>query len=120
MGFYQFFIRILIRTNEIIRKQKVPLNIFMISKPSLFNVHPHCFKRSSMPNVRVNLFPSLMKIERKGCIIDEVFGCCKILGVILTLICNNRYSWRSEEHTSELQSRFDLVCRLLLEKKKID
>src|SRR5699024_12749584 len=31
-----------------------------------------------------------------------------------------RYSFRrrSEEHTSELQSRFDLVCRLLLEKKK--
>src|SRR5699024_11957583 len=27
-------------------------------------------------------------------------------------------SARSEEHTSELQSRFDLVCRLLLEKKK--
>src|SRR5438067_10600438 len=27
---------------------------------------------------------------------------------------------RSEEHTSELQSRFDLVCRLLLEKKKED
>src|SRR5699024_12112193 len=33
-----------------------------------------------------------------------------------------RHQWleaqRSEEHTSELQSRFDLVCRLLLEKKK--
>src|SRR5437868_11939019 len=28
--------------------------------------------------------------------------------------------FRSEEHTSELQSRFDLVCRLLLEKKKKD
>src|SRR5437868_14782828 len=27
--------------------------------------------------------------------------------------------FRSEEHTSELQSRFDLVCRLLLEKKNI-
>src|SRR2546421_9630299 len=27
---------------------------------------------------------------------------------------------RSEEHTSELQSRSDLVCRLLLEKKKND
>src|SRR2546428_5813679 len=27
---------------------------------------------------------------------------------------------RSEEHTSELQSRSDLVCRLLLEKKKAD
>src|SRR5437868_12622915 len=30
-----------------------------------------------------------------------------------------RRGTRSEEHTSELQSRFDLVCRLLLEKKKI-
>src|SRR5690554_5974250 len=29
-----------------------------------------------------------------------------------------RPSWRSEEHTSELQSRPHLVCRLLLEKKK--
>src|SRR5207249_12049055 len=29
-----------------------------------------------------------------------------------------RAETRSEEHTSELQSRFDLVCRLLLEKKK--
>src|SRR5699024_11454159 len=29
-----------------------------------------------------------------------------------------RRMFRSEEHTSELQSRFDLVCRLLLEKKK--
>src|SRR5699024_12872208 len=27
-------------------------------------------------------------------------------------------TYRSEEHTSELQTRFDLVCRLLLEKKK--
>src|SRR5690349_23636506 len=28
------------------------------------------------------------------------------------------FTYRSEEHTSELQSRRDLVCRLLLEKKK--
>src|SRR5437868_11547825 len=38
----------------------------------------------------------------------------------LKLICERHgisFS-RSEEHTSELQSRFDLVCRLLLEKKK--
>src|SRR5699024_12879483 len=37
-------------------------------------------------------------------------------------IVNGSLRWnstRSEEHTSELQSRFDLVCRLLLEKKKI-
>src|SRR5207249_5465257 len=36
-----------------------------------------------------------------------------------TWICLDLFSsLRSEEHTSELQSRFDLVCRLLLEKKK--
>src|SRR5699024_12249799 len=33
------------------------------------------------------------------------------------LLRAGRSSCRSEEHTSELQSRFDLVCRLLLEKK---
>src|SRR2546428_7005393 len=47
-----------------------------------------------------------------------------------TMTCSRRYrsasAWgssrvlRSEEHTSELQSRSDLVCRLLLEKKKND
>src|SRR5699024_12577888 len=34
------------------------------------------------------------------------------------LLKNSPTKLRSEEHTSELQSRFDLVCRLLLEKKK--
>src|SRR2546421_7876694 len=33
---------------------------------------------------------------------------------------NSQAEHRSEEHTSELQSRSDLVCRLLLEKKKKD
>src|SRR5690554_7109384 len=42
-------------------------------------------------------------------------------GVIGNVFDNNRngiYLCRSEEHTSELQSRPHLVCRLLLEKKK--
>src|SRR5690606_41910821 len=42
-------------------------------------------------------------------------------GARLTRICNIKYHGRlvrSEEHTSELQSRENLVCRLLLEKKK--
>src|SRR5206468_10402277 len=37
----------------------------------------------------------------------------------LCMSCGYRSTGRSEEHTSELQSRSDLVCRLLLEKKKI-
>src|SRR2546430_7883113 len=39
-----------------------------------------------------------------------------INGAILIRICNER----SEEHTSELQSQSNLVCRLLLEKKNIE
>src|SRR5206468_11419959 len=35
-----------------------------------------------------------------------------------TMTSSLSYLGRSEEHTSELQSRSDLVCRLLLEKKK--
>src|SRR5438105_2227105 len=44
----------------------------------------------SRPDLRAGIFPSRAILER----------------------------YRSEEHTSELQSRVDLVCRLLLEKKK--
>src|SRR3712207_6928739 len=39
-------------------------------------------------------------------------------GAARTVRCKRRLQVRSEEHTSELQSRQYLVCRLLLEKKK--
>src|SRR5699024_2138002 len=61
-----------------------------------------------------NMTPKLTSFAAGG-------GCaCKIPAgqlesAIAGLIGNDD---RSEEHTSELQSRFDLVCRLLLEKKK--
>src|SRR5699024_12656534 len=45
----------------------------------------------------------------------EGLNLASILDLPVIFVCENR----SEEHTSELQSRFDLVCRLLLEKKKI-
>src|SRR5699024_11253590 len=40
-----------------------------------------------------------------------------LLGTFSVLEFDVLFLPRSEEHTSELQSRFDLVCRLLLEKK---
>src|SRR5699024_11836802 len=44
----------------------------------------------------------------------------KLLKIAMDAIYEaNNYPLRSEEHTSELQSRFDLVCRLLLAKKNI-
>src|SRR5688572_31643203 len=43
----------------------------------------------------------------------EVFGPFSSCSITLTMV-----GWRSEEHTSELQSQSNLVCRLLLEKKK--
>src|SRR2546422_8329887 len=37
--------------------------------------------------------------------------------ILVRLFREKMAEWRSEEHTSELQSRLHLVCRLLLEKK---
>src|SRR6266849_844809 len=47
----------------------------------------------------------------------EVIGHQRLAAYYLTNLLGNPFE-RSEEHTSELQSRVDLVCRLLLEKKK--
>src|SRR5690606_41268607 len=41
-----------------------------------------------------------------------------LIGTELQAILDGKRTLRSEEHTSELQSRENLVCRLLLEKKK--
>src|SRR5699024_11280030 len=53
---------------------------------------------------RLQLGEQAVKIRNKGRHL-----CCHTISLIGSL--------RSEEHTSELQSRFDLVCRLLLEKQ---
>src|SRR5207237_1548702 len=49
-----------------------------------------------------------------------VMGCIFFLLVMVPSECSTTklLSIRSEEHTSELQSHLNLVCRLLLEKKK--
>src|SRR5207247_4401693 len=62
-------------------------------------------RASSSPTVRARLAPAGSTRGSSGGRARRV--CCKSLEL------------RSEEHTSELQSRVDLVCRLLLEKKKI-
>src|SRR5438105_11384220 len=60
---------------------------------------------------RSTLFPytTLFRSERFAGVVREESYRCKERGRLAR--------GRSEEHTSELQSRVDLVCRLLLEKK---
>src|SRR5437588_924994 len=48
---------------------------------------------------------------------EAIAGCCARLSADLLLLVSVPRLDRSEEHTSELQSHSDLVCRLLLEKK---
>src|SRR5436309_4864671 len=54
--------------------------------------------------------------------VHDSFGCVQpdhlVQGGVLEAQVHERHTARSEEHTSELQSRENLVCRLLLEKKK--
>src|SRR5438067_10503795 len=64
---------------------------------------------------RSTLFPYTTSSDLYGAAPDGTSG-CGIDGLAGT----GHTQPRSEENTSELQSRFDLVCRLLLEKKKND
>src|SRR2546422_2891933 len=69
-----------------------------------------CFKRL-MSNLRIWISACMT--------LSDFFGSlsCNILLNTVGTICQDS-PYRSEEHTSELQSRLHLVCRLLLEKKK--
>src|SRR5690606_39593160 len=59
----------------------------------------------------------LRSIFKGIAVVEQVLGAVLLfvlLGLTIALVLQRR----SEEHTSELQSRENLVCRLLLEKKK--
>src|SRR2546421_5423174 len=67
----------------------------------------------------VDRFETTAGIESDGA--QHIQGIGDAVGDALVLVSDGRVedvAERSEEHTSELQSRSDLVCRLLLEKKK--
>src|SRR2546429_5391025 len=49
---------------------------------------------------------------------ESAIGAAGLIAIYLPMHTATRLAARSEEHTSELQSRLHLVCRLLLEKKK--
>src|SRR5256885_5465491 len=70
----------------------------MIRRPPRSTLFPYTTLFRSLDRAAAVLAPRL-----EGPVVQETFG---------------GRAWRSEEHTSELQSPCNLVCRLLLEKKK--
>src|SRR5699024_12107968 len=74
-----------------------------------------CYRNNMMTYKDLDIYSSklatLLKDTSQPLVIYGHMSPFMIVGMIAS---------RSEEHTSELQSRFDLVCRLLLEKKKSD
>src|SRR5436190_20162017 len=82
------------------------------------------FKENTIAEEKNILFPKAFII---GCfqVLSVLFpglsrSAATIVGGMSQKLTRNLLAHRSEEHTSELQSHSDLVCRLLLEKKKND
>src|SRR5699024_11832795 len=95
----------------------LPINIYKEVKTK-FLLKPIFIKSSKKQS---NPKPTKTNVNNQNSTfkISSVLNKLKITNVINTpiTIIKPPIVGRSEEHTSELQSRFDLVCRLLLEKK---
>src|SRR2546430_9132364 len=93
----------------------------MIRRPPRSTLFPYTtlFRSQFLPpninfresELRLNIVANDARDARFDCAISNSFG---FGGTNATIVL------RSEEHTSELQSQSNLVCRLLLEKKKIN
>src|SRR5207248_10195532 len=92
----------------------------LLCRPPLSTLFPYTTLFRSSPRQRAARLASSTHIVFKHGFIRQ------FLWHVLRLWWRGRLRWRwlrrrvrrSEEHTSELQSPYDLVCRLLLEKKK--
>src|SRR2546422_11055114 len=80
----------------------------MIRRPPRSTLFPYTTLFRSLARQRQTLTDL---VTRRQLIEDQIESC-------VLAMQNVRFDLRSEEHTSELQSRLHLVCRLLLEKKK--
>src|SRR5690606_41437598 len=90
-----------------------------------YHLYLHSFPTRRSSDLFLN--STLSKSQQKTVKTDLLEGRTKMLYVApetltkqenITFFSDINISFRSEEHTSELQSRENLVCRLLLEKKK--
>src|SRR2546426_1658549 len=88
----------------------------MIRRPPRSTLFPYTtlFRSDIVPVATFLLHGGAAKLEWSP--VDPAWQTLGVIGERLGLVWGGR--WRSEEHTSELQSPCNLVCRLLLEKKK--
>src|SRR5436190_18675345 len=86
--------------------QPVRLVLFVMLPPPTSTLFPYTTLFRSMNRSRASSFPSIRKMQKR-----RRRSCASTVLLFSSL-------GRSEEHTSELQSHSELVCRLLLEKKK--
>src|SRR5207253_11164363 len=89
--------------------------LLTLPRPPISTLFPYTtLFRSLLEPVEVECFLSSEVVEWVVCVEPVAFGIDREVGNF----CELGRKSRSEEHTSELQSRGHLVCRLLLEKKK--
>src|SRR5699024_12565299 len=102
----------------------------LLPRPPIFTLFPYTtlFRSKSAGYLLYSHTPGFGTGRRETPILQSFGRCiCHEVSEVLQTVSQTRICWlysqskalflRSEEHTSELQSRFDLVCRLLLEKK---
>src|SRR5207249_7398175 len=84
-------------------------------RPNPAILHPGCPHSRRTGRGTVRGWP--VQLPSKSIVALSLCEFAERVAVLLHDFAGNLHLLRSEEHTSELQSRFDIVCRLLLEKK---
>src|SRR5699024_7948081 len=110
--------------------QKDPLSVIegmTISAYCCDAKYGYIYIRGEYGKIRAEFVEAVENARKKGYLGENILGVegfdfdIKVVSGAGAYVCGENSallnSIRSEEHTSELQSRFDLVCRLLLEKK---
>src|SRR3712207_8846366 len=97
--------------------------LIVISTVSLMvHIYSFGYMKGEKGFQRYYAFLSLFTMSMLGLVVAtnifQMYLFWELVGVSSYLLIGFYYTKRSEEHTSELQSRQYLVCRLLLEKKK--
>src|SRR5437867_5429682 len=101
------------------------ISLVFFFRCSIYHLDLHSFPTRRSSDLEFSsLIPQLGTVADEMCVIRSMytFNPTHAPGVHLfhsgSILATRPSTGRSEEHTSELQSPYDLVCRLLLEKKK--